>query len=623
MRSLLKWSCGALVVAGVFAAPSTPVFGQRAGQAVVVEGPLTPDCPFGICPVTNQPRDAAGFYQLFGYLPASAGIPGVRTTPPANWPKTYYTPRQQQQPAAHAAPQVAAVVPRVNAVPRANVVPKANVVPPLNAAPKQAAAPVQPKANMGSRRIVELPAADAARMKTELRDRNLRLLDGLTARFAAAIDEALATLPARLNVQARQELRAAIASGDVAAVRRILGADADAPAGRRLTAATTGRRAIDTLRTGVTDGRMNPAALVDGVDALGNVIAGDVLSVIGEIAVNVQVGVWIDEARPGANPIPAGPNVPIALIPNLVRGTIIPLGNGPTLIGMGADLDRIVLGEGNVLQTAGLPAPDGPPVPDDASPSPTGQVLLTNVGGGPINYMVNGSPFTMQSKYKQNLDAGQEWTIDFDRGNGRGAAQYTLAEGWYEFTPNSGGWELYKKSFEVRLENANDFSFIYVHDNQQRMLYAGETVSFSGVFPPTIRFDDAEGKLKQKQLIAGKYRVALTPAATLEVYPASSIPEPPKPEIVNLAVVDAGGAAASTTSVAGPAAPAAPAAPSILGGDKPAVAAAPATREFTLPAGFHPIDPVEHLKARAEKKVAKVKLPPAFTMFSDTAGGGD
>jgi len=211
MRSLLKWSCGALVVAGVFAAPSTPVFGQRAGQAVVVEGPLTPDCPFGICPVTNQPRDAAGFYQLFGYLPASAGIPGVRTTPPANWPKTYYTPRQQQQPAAHAAPQVAAVVPRVNAVPKANVLPKAN------AAPKQAAAPVQPKANMGSRRVVELPAADAARMKTELRDRNLRLLDGLTARLTAAIDEALATLPARLNEQARQELRAAIAN-DVAAL---------------------------------------------------------------------------------------------------------------------------------------------------------------------------------------------------------------------------------------------------------------------------------------------------------------------------------------------------------------------------------------------------------------------
>lgn len=616
MRPLMKWSCGALVVAGVFAAQPASLFGQRAGQAVVVEGPLTADCPFGICPVTNRPRTANDFYILFGYLPASAGIPGVRTTPPANWPKTYYTPRQHaQQPAAHAAPQVAAV-------PRANVVPKANVVPPVKAAP-QVVTPVQPKSNMGTRSVVSLPPADAARMKTELRDRNIRLLDTLTTRLAAAIDAAVAKLPAQLNEQAKQELRAAIATGDVTAVRRILGTAADTPAGRSLAAATTGRRAIDVVRTGVTDGGLNPTALVNAVDALGDVITGDVLSVVGEIAVNVQVSVWIDDARPGANPIPEGPNVPIALIPNLRRGTIIPLGTGPTLIGMGAELDRIVLGEGNVLQAAGLPAPIGPPVPDDASPSPTGQVLLTNVGGGPINYMVNGSPFAMQPKYKQNLDAGQEWTIDFDRGNGRGAAQYTLAEGWYEFTPASGGWELYKKSFEVRLENKNDFSFRYVYDNQQRVLLEGETETFTGIFPPTIRFDDADGKLKQKQLVAGKYRVALTPSATVEVYPASSIPEPPKPELINLAVVEPSGAAASTTSVAGPAAPTAPVAPSILGGDKPAVAAATATREYTLPAGFQPIDPVEHLKARVEKKVAKVKLPPAFTMFSDSEGGGD
>lgn len=65
----------------------------RALQVPVVEGPLTRQCPFGICSVTNQARSLSDFYQLFGYLPEPyASQYGTRNTPPSNWPKTYYTP---------------------------------------------------------------------------------------------------------------------------------------------------------------------------------------------------------------------------------------------------------------------------------------------------------------------------------------------------------------------------------------------------------------------------------------------------------------------------------------------------------------------------------------------------
>lgn len=615
MRALVKSICGGLVVALSFIGGDASSQVQRPGQIPVVEGELTPDCPFGICPVTNRARSANDFYILFGYLPPSHAVRGIPTTPPANWPKTYYTPRHQPQPQkqqqAHAAPKV-----HVPAV--ASVSPRPNVVPKVNTVPKVAAKPTKPVANTGTSRVISLGSGDIARMKGQLKDRNSKLVDDLTKRVDAAIANAISKLPTKLMLQAEQALRDAIAAGDTAAVAKILGNDAASPAGRSITTLTTSRRTIETVRVAVRDNTLTPNMLVTLVDGTNGVIPGDVLTTIGQIAVIEQVRIWVDNARVGPNTIPFGPNNPIALIPGLPQDAIIPLGGdgAPTLIGMGGRTDSIILGEGNVLQAAGLPAPDGPPVPDDSSAVIAGgQIILTNIGGSQINYMVNGSPFAMQPKYKQDLEAGQQWTVDFDRGGGNGTAQYELTSGWYEFTPTAKGWELYKKDFNITLENFNDFEFHYVLDNQPRVLAAGRSEKLSGLFPPVIRFDNADGQSKQKQLTDGTYRVALTPSSALEIYPASSIPAPPKPLEMFVGPTQQKAPAPNAT-VAGTA----PVTVSIAGDDK-AMAAAMA---FRLPPGFRPIDPVELLTSRAEKKVAKVKLPPAFTMFAQSAeGGGD
>jgi hypothetical protein len=610
MRALVKSVCGGLLIAFSFAGGEASA--QRQGQVVVVEGELTPDCPFGICPATNRPRTANDFYILFGYLPPSHAVRGIPTTPPANWPKTYYTPRhqpQQQQPA-HAAPQVN--------VPIASVAPRQNVVPKVNSVPKVAAKPTKPVTNTGTSRVVSLGTGEIARMKSQLKDRNAKLVDELTKRVDAATADAISKLPTKLTPQAEQALRDAIATGDAAAVAKILGTDAASPAGRNIVTFTTSRRTIETVRIAVRDNTLTPNMLVTLVDGTNGIVPGDVLTTIGQIAVIEQVRIWVDNARIGPNLIPVGPNNPIALIPGLPLDTIIPLGGdgAPTLIGIGGRTDSIILGEGNVLQAAGLPAPVGPPVPDDSSPAfASGQIILTNIGESQINYLVNGSQFAMQPKYKQDLEAGQQWTVDFDRGGGNGAAQYELTSGWYEFTPTAKGWELYKKDFNITLENSNDFEFHYVLDNQPRVLAAGRTEKLSGLFPPVIRFDNADGTSKQKQLTDGTYRVALTPNSALEIYPASSIPAPPKPLEMFVGPTLPKAPAPNAAEVG-----AAPSAVSIPGDDK-AMAAAMA---FQLPAGFRPIDPVEQLTSRAEKKVAKVKLPPAFTMFAQsTEGGGD
>jgi len=61
-----------------------------------------------------------------------------------------------------------------------------------------------------------------------------------------------------------------------------------------------------------------------------------------------------------------------------------------------------------------------------------------------LRYTLNGSLFTIPPGYAQKLNSDREWVIQFSRGNGLGAARYSLEPGLYRFAGTDHGWELYR-----------------------------------------------------------------------------------------------------------------------------------------------------------------------------------
>lgn len=497
------------------------------------------------------------------------------------------TQQQQQRQPTYAQPNY---VPQQQIAPRPNVVPQQNVI------------PVSPAANTGADdHVVQVTAADLARLKNELKDQNAALLNDLGRQLSAAITGLIDKLPgaAALTPAVRTQLQNAIESGNPTAVANLLmPADRNSPAGRDLTNLATARQQIDSIRAAAANGNVTINDLINLVDAIDGVLPRDAVTTVGQIAVIQQVTIWINTAQPGPVVIPPGNNVPIALVPGLPPGQIMPLGP-QVLIGMGPQGGRrIVLGEGNVLQVAGLPAPNGPPTPNYDGETFGQTVVLGNGGNVPMNYNVNQSPFEMKPEYTQNLGSG-EWLVEFDRGGSFGLARYTLTEGYYEFTATEKGWDLYKQSFTTTLENGNDFEFHYVLDNKRHSLKPGAKVDLTGSFPIVLKFENGNGELAAKRLKSGVFKVAITEKTALDIYPAESIAAPPKPQQILI-----GGAPTATLGLTSAVAPA-------------AAASEPAAAEYQLPPGFQPIDPVAALAAK-KGKIAAGQKAAAFSLFASS-----
>jgi len=69
-----------------------------------------------------------------------------------------------------------------------------------------------------------------------------------------------------------------------------------------------------------------------------------------------------------------------------------------------------------------------------------------------VNYLLNGTRFTIQPGEKQELPADRQWIIEFDRGGQFGKARYTLQMGVSVFTPTAKGWELYNNPWPTFVE---------------------------------------------------------------------------------------------------------------------------------------------------------------------------
>ncbi len=127
-----------------------------------------------------------------------------------------------------------------------------------------------------------------------------------------------------------------------------------------------------------------------------------------QLAVLSRLMALLNTAVPGGGPIPTGNQVPMALVPGLPRGTIIILGNGAVLVGVGNLCRTVAVGRGNVAQAVGMTVAIGPPVPDtDAKPVTSGAVLI-NAEETPVNYNVNdhGAPIPANPARRPKVGRG-------------------------------------------------------------------------------------------------------------------------------------------------------------------------------------------------------------------------
>lgn len=90
-----------------------------------------------------------------------------------------------------------------------------------------------------------------------------------------------------------------------------------------------------------------------------------------------------------------------------------------------------------------------------AEPTAT-RLLLTNPADttGPISYVLDSAPFTMDAGGSQELAGKASWLIEFDRGAGNGPARYSLTDGAYHFAMTDRGWELYSDTAASRTSEA-------------------------------------------------------------------------------------------------------------------------------------------------------------------------
>ena len=111
-----------------------------------------------------------------------------------------------------------------------------------------------------------------------------------------------------------------------------------------------------------------------------------------------------------------------------------------------------------------------------------------------INYVTANTNYSMQPGFTQMLPEGRNWEIQFNRGEGKGDADYALSDGTYTFGTADGGWELFKQSCSITIDNGdNDRPFYFNIDNDQEEVAARAKQTFSSEYPILVRFDRGSG----------------------------------------------------------------------------------------------------------------------------------
>jgi hypothetical protein len=204
-------------------------------------------------------------------------------------------------------------------------------------------------------------------------------------------------------------------------------------------------------------------------------------------------------------------------------GGVVPSGPGYPVASDGSYAISPVPGSGSipvnsVIGTAPAPAPT-----DSAVSS---RIVLINPGdtGAPVGYRLGNANQVLQSGEQQDSTFAGRTVVVFDRGAGNGRASYSLSEGTYRWKVTSGGWDLFRVTFRISLDNsASGGDFRFQQNGADALVPAGQSQAIASAFPVVIAFDRGDGSAPtERSLQTGTYRVAVSAdSGTVDLVPVS------------------------------------------------------------------------------------------------------
>ncbi len=380
------------------------------------------------------------------------------------------------------------------------------------------AKPVEAKKNVVFTPMM-LTAADIQQLKDQAKDQINQDRQDLKDMLPSKADTEAFLISKGVSAVDAKQIASEMESGflNPASVAVLNGAGLSPADQGKIAAVLEGHKQINAAADAAISGNLSNNQLQDLATALGPFVppgspgATNANNILNNMGTSAGLMDMLNTAQAGLNSIPGGGNVLLGLIPGLPPGTVIPLGPGAALVGtslLGPGSGPMIT-TGSVAGTLGMPVGSNPVAESEAKLVTEG-VYLVNRTDTEVNYVLNGKSYTMQPGYTQTLSAGKTWSISFDKGNDQGTARYTLDEGTYAFNTTDAGWDLFKQSFSVTVDNSkNTFEFNYVLNNKAMVLAAGTTKDHTSPYPMQIRFDSGTGKTKQKKLEKGVFEVGL------------------------------------------------------------------------------------------------------------------
>ena len=392
--------------------------------------------------------------------------------------------------------------------------------------------PVKPKSNSGfALKATPVSFAQLNAWKRQTQQENAELIDELAENLPSdsRLANEISGLMGPYTVDEKNRILDAIKNGDTAGLQFLLkDGDKNSAAGLMQHAQAFG--ALSQFEAEVNAGTASSSDVTKLLNSLAPYYPPtdrhEAEMVVLDLMDNNELTSILNTAAPGNGIIPNGGNSQIVWVSGLAPGTVISLGNGAVMVGYDGPQGSIEITEGSALGAAGLPVVVGDPVPETEAAEVTSGVVLLNGGMNKVNYVVNNTRFSMQPDYTQALPEGTKWKIRFDRGKGD-TASYTLTSGTYKFTPVDDGWELYKHSSKVTIDNSdNPFTFSYVVNNKRESLAPGKSRVHTSDYPLLVRFDDGQGTEKRKKISSDFVRVAVADDNSLDLYEQDSIAPP-------------------------------------------------------------------------------------------------
>lgn len=304
----------------------------------------------------------------------------------------------------------------------------------------------------------------------------------------------------------------------------------DTTGAERIARETAVKRAFLALQQSAEDGNVS----TDDVDSLREALdklapteprAADLTQALAPLSTWVEIQGMLGAANSDSAAVGKLPTGKVTIIrnPNLSIGTAIVLAPDTVMVG-NRGRGGVAIAKGNAAEALGLPVIADAAVRDsEGSPLESGVLLINpSSSGATVNYQLNGETYRMEPGMSQRLQPAN-WSIEFDRGGAMGASEYRLGPGTYAFTPTGTGWELYKRRYDITIDNTrNPHDFHFVVNGKPLVVRSGRAKDLASLYPIFIRYDRGTGgELVQKNLnFSGTVEVGINAADNLwDIFP--------------------------------------------------------------------------------------------------------